>query len=101
MLLMPTFLLLFLAVRGVPVLLYRHDIPKPERRPFALYASVASLGLVVVITQIGTKARDLDPDIAQALVGAALLSLLVYPTLAAILQSRAAPATSGPDASGA
>ena len=32
----------------------------------------------------------MNPDIAQALVGAALLSLLLYPTLAGVLMSRAA-----------
>lgn len=90
MLLIPTLLVLFLVVRGAPVLLYRKDIPKPERLPFGLFASVASLGLVVVITQIGLTAKRMNPDIAQALMGAALLSLLVYPTLARVLLSRTA-----------
>jgi Kef-type K+ transport system membrane component KefB len=88
MLLMPAFLVLLLLVRGVPVFLYRNDIPKPERLPFAFSASVASLGLLVVITQIGLRAKNMNPDIAQALVGAALLSLLLYPTLAGVLLSR-------------
>jgi Kef-type K+ transport system membrane component KefB len=88
MLLVPAFLVLFLVVRRVPVFLYRHDIPKPERLPFAFSASVASLGLLVVITQIGLRAKNMNPDIAQALVGAALLSLLLYPTLAGALLSR-------------
>ena len=79
MLLIPTLLVLFLVVRGTPVLLYRHDIPKRERLPFGLFASVASLGLVVVITQIGLRAQNMNAAIAQALMGAALLSSLVYP----------------------
>ncbi len=91
MLLIPTLLILFLLVRGMPVLLYRHDIPKPQQPPFVLFASVASLGLVVVITQIGLRARNMNQDIAQALIGAALLSSLVYPTLAGVLLSRIAP----------
>ena len=91
MFLMPAFLVLLFAIRGASVFLYRNDIPRPERLPFALSASVASLGLVVVITQIGLRARSMNPDIAQALVGAALLSLLVYPTLAGVLLSRTAP----------
>jgi Kef-type K+ transport system membrane component KefB len=94
MILVPSFLLLFLIVRGVPVLLYRRELTGPERLPFALSSSVASLGLVVVITQVGLRTKTMDPDIAQALVGAALLSLLVYPTLAGFLLSRrAAPAS--------
>jgi Kef-type K+ transport system membrane component KefB len=88
MLLMPAFLLMFLLVRGAVVLLYRNDIPRPERLPFALSASVASLGLVVVMTSIGLRAKHMNPIIAQALVGAALLSLLLYPTLAGTLRSR-------------
>ncbi len=89
-LLIPTLLVLFLVVRGAPVLLYRNDIPKPEQLPLGLFASVASLGLVVVITEIGLRAKDMNRDVAQALVGAALLSLLVYPTLARVLLSKTA-----------
>jgi len=92
MLLLPAFLVLFLLVRGAPVVFYRNDIPEPERLPFAFSASVTSLSLVVVITQIGLRAKNMSPDIAQALVGAALLSMLLYPTLAGVLLSKTAPA---------
>ncbi len=88
MLLLPTFLVLFLLVRGLPVLLYRRELAKPELLPFALSMSVTSLGLVVVITHVGLQTNHMSPDIARALVGAALLSLLVYPTLSRILLSR-------------
>jgi len=67
---------------------HRNDIAKRQQVPFALYASVASLALVVVITQIGLQAKIMNPDIAQALIAAALLSSLVNPTLAAVLLSR-------------
>lgn len=89
--LIPAFLLMFLLVRGATVFLYRNDMPGSERLPFAFSASVASLGLVVVIIQVGLHAKSMSPDIAQALIGAALLSLLLYPTLAGALLSRAAP----------
>lgn len=88
MLLLPLFLGLFLLVRGLPVWLYRRDLARPELLPFALSSAVTSLGLVVVITHIGLQTKHMNPDIAQALVGAALLSLLVYPTLARILLTR-------------
>jgi Kef-type K+ transport system membrane component KefB len=88
MLLIPTLLVLFLVVRGAPVLLYRNDLRRPEQLPFGLFVSVASLGLVVVITEIGVRAKHMTPAIAQALMGAALLSLLVYPTLARVLFSK-------------
>ena len=90
MLLVPTLLILFVAARGLPVLLYRKDIAKAEQPPFALFSSVASLGLIVVITQIGLRAKNMNPDIAQALVGAALLSSLVNLTLGNALLTRAA-----------
>lgn len=94
MLLIPSFLVLFLVVRGVPALLYRKDLATPEQAPFALCSGVASLGLVVVIVEIGLRAQNMNSDVAQALVAAALLSLLVYPTLAGILLSRVGtPAT--------
>jgi uncharacterized membrane protein YjjP (DUF1212 family) len=59
--------------------------------PFALSSGVASLGLVVVITHVGLQTKHMNPDIAQALVAAAVLSLLVFPTLARILASRSVP----------
>jgi Kef-type K+ transport system membrane component KefB len=94
MLLIPAFLVLLL-VRGVPALLYRNDIGQSERLPFALFASVASLGLTIVITSIGSQAYGMNPDIAQVLIAAALLSSLVFPTLAGALLSRvSAPAPS-------
>jgi len=94
MLLLPTFLVLFLLVRGLPVLLYRRDLAKAELLPFALSMSVTSLGLVVVITHVGLQTNHMSPDVARALVGAALLSLLVYPTLSRVLLSRAQPVAS-------
>jgi Kef-type K+ transport system membrane component KefB len=57
MLLVPAFLVLFLVVRGVPVFLYRNDIARRERLPFALSSAVASLSIVVVITELGHDSR--------------------------------------------
>ena len=90
MLLVPAFVVLFLLVRGAPVYFYRRDLASSERLPFALFSGVASLGLVIVITQVGLRTKDMNPDVAQALVGAALLSLLLYPTLGGIRLSRIA-----------
>ena len=93
LLVMFSLLVLFLLVRGLPVLLYRRQLSKAEQLSFAFSSSVASLGLVVVISQIGLRERSMSADIAQALVGAALLSLLVYPTLMRVLLSRSAQRT--------
>ena len=82
MLLVPFSLALFLLVRGAPAFLYRSDLTAAERTAFALYSSVASLSLVVVITEIGVRAKTMSPQMASVLVGAAVLSLLLFPTIA-------------------
>lgn len=101
LLLTPTFLLLFLVVRGAPTCLFHRGLPRHERLPFALSTSVASLGLVVVITEIGTRSGVMRPDITQALIAAALLSLLLFPTLAAMLLARHRTPASTPVSTGA
>lgn len=88
MLLVPVFLLLFLLARGLPACLYRRDLQREALAPLALCSAVASLGLVVVITHVGLKSGHLQPDIAAALIGATVLSLLVYPTAARVLLAR-------------
>ncbi len=92
MLLVPTFVVLFLIVRGVPVFLYRNDITKAQLLPFALSSAVPSLSITVVITGIGTAVGAMNPDVAAALVGAALLSILLFPTIAGALLARSTPA---------
>jgi Kef-type K+ transport system membrane component KefB len=89
MLLVPAFVLLFLFVRGAPVwLLYRNTIGPAQRLPFALSSAVPSLSIIVVITEIGLRAKLLSHDIAAAMIGAALLSVLLFPTIAAALMAR-------------
>lgn len=90
LLLVPTFLLLFLLVRGGPVLIYRKVLPPNERLPFALFSAVASLSLIVVITELGVHA-GMSADIAAAVVGAAVLSVLLFPTIAGVLLARTVP----------
>jgi Kef-type K+ transport system membrane component KefB len=89
MLLVPMFLILFLLVRGVPVFLYRKDLSKNERLPFALYSATA-LPMVVAISAIGVHTSRMRSDVAAALVGAGLLSVLLFPTIAGALLSRGA-----------
>jgi uncharacterized membrane protein YwaF len=88
MLLVPAFALLFLIVRGTPVLLYRGHIDAAQRLPFALSSAVPSLSIIVVITEIGVRARSMNPNVAAAMIGAALLSVLLFPTIAGSLLSR-------------
>jgi Kef-type K+ transport system membrane component KefB len=92
LILVPGFALLFLASRGLPVLLlYRHEIDPAERLPLALF-SAAALPLLVAITQIGLDTHTMRPEVAVSLVGAGMLSVLAYPLLALALRRRAARA---------
>jgi Kef-type K+ transport system membrane component KefB len=87
--LVPGFALLFLLVRGLPaLLLYRRELAQSERLPLALF-SAAALPLLVAITQIGLDTGTMRNDVAVALVGAGMLSVLVYPLLAITLRRRA------------
>jgi Kef-type K+ transport system membrane component KefB len=94
LILLPGFIVLFLLVRGGPILLlHRHDLSQDQRRRLAVLAS-AGLPLIVVITTIGTRTGTMPTDTAAALVGAGLLTVLVFP-LIGLRGMRTRPA--GPD----
>ncbi|MFL5834687.1 MAG: cation:proton antiporter [Solirubrobacterales bacterium] len=73
------FLGLFLVVRGTPaLLLYRGLLSARERAALAFY-SATELPLVVAITTIAIDAGEMRSSTAAGLVGAAMLSTLIYP----------------------
>jgi len=75
------FLALFLVVRGLPaLLLYRDVLARRDRYALALLSST-QLPLVLAITTLATAEGHMRPSTAAALVGAALLSTLVFPVL--------------------
>jgi Kef-type K+ transport system membrane component KefB len=75
------FLLLFLVVRGAPALvLYRRVLSARERTALALMCST-QLPLVLAITAVATETGHMRSSTAAALVGAAVLSTLVFPML--------------------
>ena len=78
---LPLFLALFLIARGLPaLLLYRRDLAPRDR--FALgFFSATALPLVVAITQIGLDTKRMLPANAAALVGAGILSVIIYPLI--------------------
>ncbi|WP_419993306.1 cation:proton antiporter [Streptomyces boninensis] len=97
LLLLPVFLLLFLVVRGGPVYaLAPRDLSGTDRRALTLFAATC-LPLVVAITTIGLDEEVLGSGEAAALVGAAMISVLVYPLIALRLRAQAA-GTSGSSA---
>ena len=85
----PVFLALFLLLRGGPaLLLFRHDLARGEHLPFAFYVSTA-LPLIVAITEIGVATGRMRSDNGAALVGAGMLSVLLFPLIALALRRRA------------
>jgi Kef-type K+ transport system membrane component KefB len=92
MLLVPAIAVLFLVIRGVPVLLYRGHVDTAHLLPFAFSSAVPSLTIIVVITQTGAKTKSMTPDVAAVMIGAAMLAILLFPTIAGSLLSRASRA---------
>ena len=75
------FFILFFVVRGVPALiLYRRVLDRPARRALALMSST-QLPLVLAITTLATNTGHMRTATAAALVGAAVLSTVVFPVL--------------------
>ena len=53
--------------------------------------TATALPLLVALSQIGLSTGDMLPENAAALVGAGVLSVMVYPGIALALNRRAAP----------
>ncbi|HEX3173819.1 MAG TPA: cation:proton antiporter [Solirubrobacterales bacterium] len=83
------FFVLFLVVRGTPaMLLYRSVLGARQRAALAFYSST-ELPLVVAITTIATETGHMKSSTAAGLVGAAMLSTLVFPFVGRAFQERA------------
>jgi Kef-type K+ transport system membrane component KefB len=83
------FFVLFLVVRGTPMLLlYRKEMNLRNRAALAFY-SATELPLVVAITTIAVDAGHMRSSTAAGLVGAAMLSTLVYPFVGMALRKDA------------
>src|SRR5205823_4159432 len=89
--LVPLFLVALLVVRGVPALLYRADVGY-RRTAAAALLQATSLGFIVITSQIGMELGVLSEAVGAALIGAGLLSVLLFP-LGALLLLREEPAT--------
>jgi Kef-type K+ transport system membrane component KefB len=83
---LPMFLLLFLVVRGLPALLARRDLDLRSRVALGFLSST-QLPLVIII--IGTKANAVSPETAASLIGAGMVSLLLFPVIALTLRRTA------------
>jgi Kef-type K+ transport system membrane component KefB len=76
------FFVLFLVVRGLPALLfYRNDLPMRGRVQMMLLTATA-LPLLFALAEIGLESGVMLPENAAALVGAGVLSVIVFPAVA-------------------
>ncbi|WP_353828414.1 cation:proton antiporter [Agromyces sp. SYSU T0242] len=83
--LLPLFAVLLILVRGVPSALFvPRGMPVRQRAATGLMAATG-LPIIVAVTTIGVEGGDMDSGTASALVGAGLLSLMVYPLTALAL----------------
>ena len=82
------FFALFLVIRGAPaLLLYRGVLASRDRAALAFY-SATELPLVVAITTIATETGHMKTSTAAGLVGAAMLSTLVFPFIGLALREK-------------
>ncbi|HEX5602193.1 MAG TPA: cation:proton antiporter [Pyrinomonadaceae bacterium] len=80
---LPMFLALFLLVRGLPALMARRDLDLRSRIALGFLSST-QLPLVIVI--IGVKSNAVSYATAASLIGAGMVSLLLFPVLALSLR---------------
>jgi Kef-type K+ transport system membrane component KefB len=84
------FFVLLLVVRGLPSLLvYRHALA-PVQRLEMTFITATSLPLLIALAEVGQQDGVMLPATAASLVGAGVLSVLVFPLIAVGLHRRAA-----------
>jgi Kef-type K+ transport system membrane component KefB len=94
---LPLFLALFFVVRGVPALaLYRGVLAERRDRLALAFYSATELPLVVAITTLAVEAGHMRGSTAASLVGAAMISTLVFPLVAMTLRKGSAGAEPAP-----
>jgi Kef-type K+ transport system membrane component KefB len=87
------FFVLLLVVRGVPALfLYRDALPL-VRRVQLMFLTATALPLLVALAEIGLRNGTMLRENAAALVGAGVLSVLVFPMAAVVVERRRRAAT--------
>jgi Kef-type K+ transport system membrane component KefB len=83
------FLGLFLVIRGAPALLLYRSVLRARQRTALAFYSATELPLVVAISTIALDAEKITSATGAALIGAAMLSTMIYPLVGLLLQERA------------
>jgi Kef-type K+ transport system membrane component KefB len=84
------FFVLLIVVRGLPSLLVYRRALAPVRRLEMTFITATSLPLLIALAAIGEQDGVMLPSTAASLVGAGVLSVLVFPLIAVGLHRRAA-----------
>src|SRR5919202_1230368 len=90
LIMVPIFLAALLVVRGIPALLYRRALGT-RRAAIAGILQATSLPFIVAATAIGMDLQLIDAAASAALIGAGLLSVLIFPLAGLLLLRRGAP----------
>jgi Kef-type K+ transport system membrane component KefB len=85
----PAFALCFLIIRGIPAMtLYLRQLDRRSRVALAIF-SATELPLVVAITTIAVRRGEMGSGTAASLVGAAVLSTALFPTIGLRMRRKA------------
>jgi Kef-type K+ transport system membrane component KefB len=87
------FLALLVVVRGTSSLLWLRELGARQTLSLALCAATG-LPLIVAIVGIGTDRGAISPDVGASLVGAGMISVLLFPLLATSIVGKVTPTAS-------
>ena len=87
------FTLAFLFIRIPPLVIYKNVLAKSDLPALALLSSTTLL-LVVAITYLGGQTGQMAPEHASAIVGAAIVTVTLFPMLANMIRAPSAEARS-------
>jgi Kef-type K+ transport system membrane component KefB len=82
------FLALLLVVRGLPSLLVYARVMPVSQRVEMIFITATTMPLLIALAEIGQQDGTMLPSNAAALVGAGVLSVLLFPSAAAVLHKR-------------
>jgi Kef-type K+ transport system membrane component KefB len=88
------FFLAIVLIRGLPTfLLHRRAVPRlPDRLRLTLYTATG-LPVIIAVTTIGLSSGVMLPQNAAALVGAGVLTVMIFPLVAELIARRSEAAT--------
>jgi Kef-type K+ transport system membrane component KefB len=91
---MLAFFVVLFVVRGLPALFwYREELPRIEQVQL-VFITATTLPLLVALTAVGVSEGTMTTEAQAGVIGAGVLSVLVFPLVAVGLQQRKAPAAS-------